>query len=185
MLFDFSKLFSLLGLLLLLGLAAPDDVLHPVEGGAVDLLLTLAAAPQRRVDTQLVLHQAAVRDVGAQPHAALGRVHHGAEVILQGILTGNTDPGVPPCVQLLHVRQQQPPDAEHGVIVDEVYEPGGQLTLDDPLVLQLLVSLLAQLHGEQLVPELPQPQSDLAVLRLLFMSFEVHMSQVIAGYRNS
>ena len=70
-------------------------------------------------------------------------------------------------------------------MVDEVYEPGGQLTLDDPLVLQLLVSLLAQLHGEQLVPELPQPQSDLAVLRLLFMSFEVHMSQVIAGYRNS
>ena len=37
-----------------------DDVLHPVEGGEVDLLLALATAPQRRVDTRLVLHQASV-----------------------------------------------------------------------------------------------------------------------------
>ena len=37
-----------------------DDVLHPVEGGEVDLLLALATAPQRCVDTRLVLHQASV-----------------------------------------------------------------------------------------------------------------------------
>ena len=39
-----------------------DDVLHPVEGGEVDLLLALATAPQRCVDTRLVLHQASVRE---------------------------------------------------------------------------------------------------------------------------
>ena len=39
-----------------------DNVLHPIEGGEVEFLLALATAPQRRVDTQLVLHQASVRE---------------------------------------------------------------------------------------------------------------------------